>query len=91
MWPTPYGYFIDGSRFLRILELGVVDRLVTPASCIWYMLSGGEALDVAGAARQPALGQHLGAALRIAGLVLHDLPALRHEERLSMFLLRSRA
>ena len=64
-----------------VRQLRVVDRLDDAGLVHLVHVGGREALDVARAARQAPLGQHLGAARRVAGLVLHDLIALGLQER----------
>ena len=76
------GILHRGQQVGGVLELGVVDRVDDAGVVHLEHVERGEALHVGGAARQAALGQHLGAPLRIAGLVLDDLPAVLDQDRL---------
>ncbi len=71
-----------GQDVAGVLQLGIVDRQGYAGVVHLEHLQRRKALDVDRTARQPTLRQHLGAALRRAGLVLHDLPAVLDQDRL---------
>ena len=68
-------------QVLRIGDLRVVDGQAQAGLVHLVHLRRRESLQVAGAARQPCFGAHLGAAFGIATDVMHDFVFLRDHQR----------
>jgi len=75
------GIFHRRQQIAGVFELAVVDLQDGAGILHLEHVERRKALHVGRAARQPHLGEHFRAPLGIAGLILHDLPAVLDEER----------